>query len=100
LDTAYCALDAQPFLSSLILRAQRPLPFPVVEAMLYDVFEANGSPIVELAVERISALYRIEAVNCATSADERKVVHKTQSHTLVDAMKLWLEQEQARSGTE
>ena len=62
----------------------------------YDVFEATASPIAAQALERIGKLYEIEAAIRAKSADERKLARQTQSRPLVDAMKLWLEEEHER----
>jgi transposase len=62
----------------------------------YDVFEATQSPIAKQALERIGKLYEIEATVRAQPAEARRQVRQAQSRPLVDAMKLWLEQEHER----
>ena len=62
----------------------------------YDVFEATQSPIAGQALERIGKIYEIEAEIRGKPADERRIVRQAQSRPLVDAMKLWLEQEHER----
>ena len=62
----------------------------------YDLFESTAAPIAGQALERIGALYKIEAEIKGQSAGQRQSVRNIRSRPLVDAMKLWLEAELER----
>jgi len=62
----------------------------------HDVFEATQAPIAAEALQRIAKLYKIEGAIRGETADVRKLVRQTQAQSLVDAMKLWLEQQHER----
>jgi hypothetical protein len=62
----------------------------------YDLFESTGAPIAGEALERISAIYTIEAQIKGKSAQERQSVRDRHSRPLVAALKGWLERELCR----
>ena len=51
----------------------------------------SPAPVATEALERIAALYRIEAEIRGTSAEERRAARQEQSRPLVAALKVWLE---------
>jgi transposase len=65
----------------------------------YELMEAHRSPIATEAVERIAALYRIEAEIRGRSPDERRRVRQARSRPLLDAMHDWLEASLAKLST-
>jgi transposase len=56
----------------------------------YDIHIANPSPLAEEALQRIAALYEIEAAIRGKPADERRRVRQQRSQPLVEAMHTWL----------
>jgi transposase len=56
----------------------------------YDIHIANPSPLAEEALQRIAALYEIEAAIRGKPADERRRVRQQRSQPLIAAMHLWL----------
>ena len=57
----------------------------------FDLAKSPPAPIAAEALERIAALYRIEAEIRGSSADERRAARQEQSKPLIAAMKAWLE---------
>jgi transposase len=57
----------------------------------FDVHAANGSPIAREAIDRIGALYGIEAGLRGKPPDERQRCRELQSLPLLDDLKAWLE---------
>jgi len=57
----------------------------------FDLAKSPPAPIATEALERIAALYRIEAEIRGTSADERRAARQERSKPLTTAMKAWLE---------
>ncbi|MGD9924957.1 MAG: transposase [Hyphomicrobiaceae bacterium] len=64
--------------------------------LIYDVYEATGSPIAAEALRRIAELYVIEAPIRGRSAAQRKKLRNAKSRPLIAAMKPWLETQLAR----
>jgi transposase len=62
----------------------------------YDIHAATQSPIAEQALQRIAALYEIEADIRGTPAENRRAVRQQRSCPLVEAMHAWLTQQLAR----
>jgi transposase len=62
----------------------------------YEIAKAGPAPIASEALERIAALYAIEAAIRGRSAEARAAVRQAQSKPLIDALKTWLEGELAR----
>jgi transposase len=56
----------------------------------YDIHIANPSPLAEEALQRIAALYEIEATIRGKPADERRRVRQQRSQPLIAAMHAWL----------
>jgi transposase len=56
----------------------------------YDVHAATNSPLAHEALQRIGALYAIEANICGQTAEYRKQVRQQHSRPLVEAMHAWL----------
>jgi transposase len=57
----------------------------------FDLARSPPAPIAAEALERIAALYRIEAEIRGTSADDRRVARQQKTKPLVEALKAWLE---------
>ena len=58
---------------------------------LYEIHQANGSPLAAEALRRIAALYAIEDEIRGASAAHRQAVRAVRSRPLVDDLKAWLE---------
>src|SRR3954447_11334642 len=56
----------------------------------FDIHTANQSPIAAEALQRIAALYEIEAEIRGGSAEERGLTRQSRSRPLVEAMHVWL----------
>lgn len=56
----------------------------------YDIHVATKSPLAEQALQRIAALYAIEADIRGQTADERRTIRQERSRPLVEAMQTWL----------
>src|SRR3954454_22560308 len=56
----------------------------------YDVYTATKSPLAHEALQRIGALYAIEADIRGQTAEHRKQVRQLRSRPLVEAMHAWL----------
>ena len=55
----------------------------------FEIFDAKKSPIAEEALQRIQALYVIEAEINGQPADQRKAVRQARSKPLLDAFHAW-----------
>ena len=62
----------------------------------YDVHAATTSPIALEALQRIAALYAIEAESRGQSAETRRQVRQTRSKPLVEALHAWLTEQLGR----
>jgi transposase len=62
----------------------------------YEIYDADKSPIAEEALQRIAALYQIEAAIRGTSAEHRRSVRQQRSRPLAEAMHEWLVQQLGR----
>jgi len=63
---------------------------------LYDVFVATKSPIAEEAVKRIAELYAIESGVRGEPAEERQRARHEKSRPLVEALRIWLNEQLGR----
>jgi transposase len=61
-----------------------------VRRKLFEVFEATRSPIAETALQRIAALYAIEAEINGKPAEQRLAERQARSKPLLDALHAWL----------
>jgi transposase len=61
----------------------------------FEIAAKGPAPIAREALQRIAALYEIEAEIRGLSADERRAARELRTKPLLDAMRLWLEQRQA-----
>jgi transposase len=61
----------------------------------YEIAQKRPAPIAREALQRIAALYQIEAEIRGLSADERRAVRQLRTKPLLDAMRFWLEQRRA-----
>jgi len=61
----------------------------------YDIADKRPAPIAGEALQRIAALYEIEAEIRGRSAEERRAARQARTKPLLDAMRLWLEQRRA-----
>jgi len=57
----------------------------------FDLGKSSPAPIAAEALQRIAALYRIEADIRGTSADDRRTARQERSRPIVAAMKAWLD---------
>src|SRR5271167_1330800 len=62
----------------------------------FDVHAATQSPLAHEALQRIAALYAIEATICGQSPDARLAVRQAQSAPLVAELRTWLDKTLAR----
>src|SRR5512134_413945 len=58
----------------------------------FEIAHKRPAPIAREALQRIAALYEIEAEIRGLSAEERRAARQLRTKPLLDAMKLWLEQ--------
>jgi transposase len=61
-----------------------------VRRKFYDIHEANGSPIAAQALERIAALYALEANIRGRASDERCAQRQARAGPLLDQLHEWL----------
>jgi transposase len=61
----------------------------------FEIAHKRPAPIAREALQRIAALYEIEAEIRGRSADERRAARQSRTKPLLDAMRLWLEQRAA-----
>ena len=57
----------------------------------FDLAKSPPAPIADEALQRIAALYRIEAEIRGSSADDRRAARQERSSPLIAAMKAWLD---------
>jgi transposase len=62
----------------------------------YDIAVGGNAPIATEALERIAALYRIEAEISGRSAEERRAQRQARTKPLIESLKTWLETQLAR----
>ena len=62
-----------------------------VRRKFYDLAQVHGSPIAKEALERIGALYAIEAEIRGRPPDERRAVRQARACSLLDSLHDWLE---------
>lgn len=63
-----------------------------VRRKFFDVHAANGSEIAKQALDRIGALYGIEAAINGATPEERRRQRQAQSKPIADALKAWAEE--------
>lgn len=56
----------------------------------YDVHQANASPIAREALDRIAALYAVEAAIRGRPPDHRKIERQARAGPLLDQLKTWM----------
>jgi transposase len=57
----------------------------------YEIAKADGSPVAEEALQRIAEIYAVEAEVRGHSPGDRLNVRRARSHSLVEALHIWLE---------
>jgi transposase len=57
----------------------------------HEIHIAHASPVTSEAIERIAALYAIEAEIRGSTPEIRKAIRQARARTLLDSMKTWLE---------
>ena len=62
----------------------------------YDIAKGGNAPIANEALQRIGALYEIEAEIRACSSDERRAVRQARAAPVIEALKPWLENQLRR----
>ncbi|WP_448208754.1 IS66 family transposase, partial [Azospirillum sp. sgz302134] len=63
---------------------------------VFDIHQATGSPIAGEVLRRIAVLYRIEDAIRGQPPDERRRVRQEQSRRVVDALKVYVEEQLGR----
>lgn len=63
-----------------------------VRRKFFDVHAANGSEIAKEALDRIGALYGVEATINGSSVDERRRQRQVQSRPIAEALKAWAQE--------
>ena len=63
-----------------------------VRRKFFDVHAANGSAIAKEALDRIGALYGVEAAINGMSPEERRRQRQAQSKPIAEALKAWAEE--------
>ena len=58
----------------------------------YDLHQASGSPVAQEALNRIAALYRVEAAAKDLTAEDRKAYRQEHAAPLLQSLKAWLDQ--------
>ena len=61
----------------------------------FEIAQKRPAPIAREALQRIAALYEIQAQIRGLSAEERRVARQSRTNLLLDSMRLWLEQRRA-----
>ena len=64
-----------------------------VRRQFYEIAKGGSAPIADEALERISQIYAVEAAIRGRSAEARRAARETSSRPLVEALRLWLEQQ-------
>ena len=67
-----------------------------IRRKFFDIHAAQGSGVAKEALERIAALYRIEAVIRGDPPDKRKTVRQEQAAPLIDDLATWLSEQLTR----
>src|ERR671919_449088 len=67
-----------------------------VRRRFYEIAQGGNAPIAEQALERIAALYRIEAGIRGLVPEQRRTLRHDQSRTIVDGLRAWLDMTLAR----
>jgi hypothetical protein len=67
-----------------------------VRRKFFDVHAATGSPLAKEALDRIAALYAIEARIKGKPPDERRQCRQEQTAPLIADLKVWLESTQSK----
>jgi transposase len=62
-----------------------------VRRKFYDLEQAHASPLAAAALQRIGQLYAIESEIRGRSPDERKQVRQARARPVLDALQVWLE---------
>ncbi|MGI4756791.1 MAG: IS66 family transposase [Janthinobacterium lividum] len=62
----------------------------------HEIHVAHASPVTTEAIERIAALYAIEAEIRGSTAEVRKTIRQARARPLLDSLFLWLEQTLAK----
>lgn len=62
----------------------------------YDIAKTGNAPVASEALVRIGQLYTIESKIRGCSADERRVERQTRTRPLVEALRIWLDQQLER----
>jgi len=63
-----------------------------VRRKFYEIAQAQGSPLAREALERIGALYRIEAEIRGQPPEVRQAARGARAGPLLDSLRAWLEQ--------
>lgn len=62
----------------------------------YDIAKAGNAPIATEALNRIGALYAIEAEIRGRSADDRRIERQARGRPLIEALRAWLDEQLTR----
>ena len=67
-----------------------------VRRRFYEIAQGGNAPIAEAALQRINALYHVEAMIRGQAPEQRQAVRDEQSKPLVDDLRTWLDAQLAK----
>ena len=67
-----------------------------VRRRFYEIAQGGNAPIAEAALQRIDALYHVEAMIRGHAPEQRQAVPHEQSKPLVDDLRIWLDAQLAK----
>src|SRR5918996_938721 len=67
-----------------------------VRRRFYEISQGGNAPIAEAALQRINALYHVEAMIRGHAPEQRRIVRQDQSKPVLDDLRAWLDAHLAR----
>jgi transposase len=67
-----------------------------VRRRFYEIAQGGNAPIAETALQRINALYHVEAMIRGHAPEQRRIVRQNQSKPIVDLLQAWLNAQLAK----
>jgi transposase len=67
-----------------------------VRRRFYEIAQGGNAPIAEAALQRINAIYRVEAMIRGHAPEQRQAVRDEQSRPVVDDLRIWLDVQLAK----
>jgi len=82
--------------SASVVLWRSPLCWSHFRRRFYEIAKGGTAPIASEALNRIGALYAIEAAIRGSSSEQRRAERQARARPLIDAMRPWLEHSLAR----